>query len=182
MPHRPRGTLKRATAIKNEAFPHLKNRTIEDSTAIEIHGGRQVFRMNVIGRQSWHTTSARTPSNDSLQHKRLFQMHQVRPGERPVDLATIRTGQGIALRGNEWRNERDTKVRKRIIRHTDATIITATWRADSTRTSCPHSRRSMIVRRADAASPLPRVYRSLMTNRILSWADEPTPWGAMPQF
>ena len=51
-------------------------------------------------------------------------MHHVRPVERPVDLATIRTGKGVALRGNEWRNERDTKVRKRIIRHTDATIIT----------------------------------------------------------
>ncbi len=80
--------------------------------------------MNVIGRQSWHTTSARTPSNDSLQHKRLFQMHQVRPGERPVNLAAIRTGKGIALRGNERRNEGNTKVRKRIIRHTNATIIT----------------------------------------------------------
>ena len=84
--------------------------------------------MNVIGRQSWHTKSARTPRNNDLQHERLFQIHHVRPVERPVDLATIRTGKGIALRGNEWRNERDTKVRKRIIRHTDATIITVTWR------------------------------------------------------
>ena len=138
--------------------------------------------MNVIGRQSWHTTSARTPRNNGLQHERLFQMPHVRPVERPVDLATIRTGKGVALRGNEWRNERDTKVRKRIIRHTDATIITATWRADSTRTSCPRSRRSIMVRRADSTSPLPRVYRSLITNRILSWADEPTPRGATPNY
>lgn len=128
MPHRPRGTLKRATAIEDKPFPHLEDEPIQDGTAIEIHGGRQVFRMNVIGRQSWHTTSARTPSNDSLQHKRLFQMHQVRPGERPVDLAAIRTGKGIALRGNERRNEGNTKVRKRIIRHANATIITMTRR------------------------------------------------------
>ena len=38
-----------------------------------------------------------------------------------------------------------------------------------------------MVRRADAASPLPRVYRSLITNRILSWADEPNPRGATPK-
>ena len=37
-----------------------------------------------------------------------------------------------------------------------------------------------MVRRADSASPLPRVYRSLITNRILSWADEHTPRGATP--
>ena len=84
--------------------------------------------MNVIGRQSWHSTSARTPSNESLQHKRLFQMHHVRPVECPVNLATIRTGKGVALRGNERRNKRDTKVRKRIIRHTNTTIITMTRR------------------------------------------------------
>ena len=72
-----RGTLKRAAAIEDEALPHLKNRTIEDDAAVEVHGGRQVFRMNMIGRQSRHTTSARTPSNDSLQHKRLLQMHHV---------------------------------------------------------------------------------------------------------
>lgn len=84
--------------------------------------------MNVIGRQSWHTTSACTPSNDSLQHKRLFQMHHIRPVERMVDLATIRTGKGVALRGNERCNERDTKVWKRIIRHANTTIITMAWR------------------------------------------------------
>ena len=66
--------------------------------------------MNVMGRQSRHTTSARTPSNDSLQHKRLLQMHHVRPVERTVDLAAIRTSKGVALRGNERRNEGDTKV------------------------------------------------------------------------
>ena len=84
--------------------------------------------MNVIGRQSRHTTSARTPSNDSLQHKRLLQMHHVRPVERTVDLAAIRTSKGVALRGNERRNEEDTKVWKRIIRHSDTTIITVTRR------------------------------------------------------
>ena len=127
-PRRLRGTLKRATAIKNETFPHLKNRTIEDDAAVEVHGGRQVFRMNMIGRQSRYTTSARTPSNDSLQHKRLLQMHHVRPVERPVNLATIRTSKGVALRGNEWRNEGDTKVRQRIVRSTNTTIVTVTRR------------------------------------------------------
>ena len=114
--------------IENKSLPHLEDHPIQKSAAIEIHGGRQVFRMNVIGRQSWHTTSARTPSNESLQHKRLFQMHQVRPGESSVDLATIRTGKGIALRGNKRRNEGNTKVRKRIIRHANTAIITMTWR------------------------------------------------------
>ena len=127
-PRRLRGTLERAAAIEDEALPHLKNRTIEDDAAVEVHGGRQVFRMNMIGRQSRHTTSARTPSNDSLQHKRLLQMHHVRPVERPVNLATIRTSKGVALRGNEWRNERDTKVWKRIVRSTNTTIVTVTRR------------------------------------------------------
>ena len=127
-PRRLRGTLERAAAIEDEALPHLKNRTIEDDAAVEVHGGRQVFRMNMIGRQSRHTTSARTPSNDSLQHKRLLQMHHVRPVERPVNLATIRTSKGVALRGNEWRNERNTKVWKRIVRSTNTTIVTVTRR------------------------------------------------------
>ena len=84
--------------------------------------------MNMIGRQSRHTAITRTPSDRGLQHEGLFQVDHVRPVERSINLATIRTGKGVALRGNERRNQRDTKVWQRIVRSTNTTIVTVTRR------------------------------------------------------
>lgn len=48
--------------------------------------------------------------------------------KHPIYLATIHTSKGVALRGDEWRNEGDTKVRKGINRHATTTIIPMTRR------------------------------------------------------
>lgn len=48
--------------------------------------------------------------------------------KHPIYLATIHTSKGVALRGDEWHNEGDTKVRKGIIRHATTTIIPMTRR------------------------------------------------------
>lgn len=149
--------MERATPIKNEALPHLEDHPIQKGASIEIHGRRQVFRMNMIGRQSRHTAITRTPSDRGLQHEGLFQVDHVRPVERSINLATIRTGKGVALRGNERRNQRDTKVWQRIVRSTNTTIVTVTRRGRQHANIMPRSRKRMIIRRAEAASPLPRV-------------------------
>ena len=85
--------------------------------------------MNVIGRDDGHAPPARAARDDSLQVEGLLEMDDVRPGERTLYLAAPRPREGVALRGNERRNKRDTKVRKRIIRHTNTTIITMTRRS-----------------------------------------------------
>ena len=80
--------------------------------------------MNMIGRQSRHTAITRTPSDRGLQHEGLFQVDHVRPVERSINLATIRPGESIALRGNKRCQQRNAKMRERIVRGTDTAIVT----------------------------------------------------------
>ena len=97
---------------------------IQDSATIEIDGGREIFGMNMVGRHRGHATIPRTPSNDGLQHKRLLQVDHICPAERSINLAPIRPSEGIALRGNQRRDKRNAKMRERIVRGTDTTIVT----------------------------------------------------------
>ena len=95
--HGARGTLNEVTAIEDRALPQLKDRPIERDNAIQVDRGRQVFGVNVIGRDDGHAPPARVARDDSLQVEGLLEMDDVRPGERTLYLAAPRAREGVAL-------------------------------------------------------------------------------------
>lgn len=164
----------------DEPRPHDQSTRLQEGAAVEIHGDREIFGMNVIGRHRRHAAITRTPSNHGLQHKGLFQVDHVRPVERSINLAPIQPGEGIALRGNKRRQQRNAKMRERIVRGTDTAIVTIERRRGQYTNVIPSFTQEHDGTTRGRRKPGASAYRSFMTNRILSCTGTPSPTSSPP--